>query len=142
MTYDANETNVATGVCADGAGHNPAYGAVNAPTNSCFMTDHETLPISLQGVTLSLQDARIAAVYSGDPATGLTTGLIVGFLSKADADSITLPTSIPLIGGSPLSSLLGSDTNCSSHNDLDSFMGQPGWYFYLDFTAVETAYSP
>jgi cysteine-rich repeat protein len=142
MPYDATETNVATGVCADGAGHNPAYGAVNTPTNSCFRTDPATLVISLQGVDISLEDANIAAVYSGDPATGLTTGLIRGFLSKANADKITLPTSIPLIGGSPLSSLLGSDTNCTSHNDLDSYMGQPGWYFYLDFTAVETPYTP
>jgi cysteine-rich repeat protein len=141
--YPANETNIGTGTCAlDSTGHNGAYGAVNTPINSCFFTDAETIEISLQGVNIKLQDARIAAVYSGNPATGLTTGVVRGFLSKADADAITLPPTVPIVGGSPLSSLLGSDTNCTSHNDLDTFGTVKGWYFYLNFTATKTVYAP
>ncbi len=136
--YAAPANNHVSGVCLQAAADHTNGAAVNKPTNNCFVNDPVTLQISLQGALITLQDAQIAAVYSADPATGLTTGLIRGFLSQADADATTLPASIPLVGGQPVAALLGGDEFCGTgHNDEDTYNGARGWFFYLNFTATK-----
>jgi cysteine-rich repeat protein len=149
--YSADESNITQGTClVPGADHYTGYDSgnnatpVNSVQNNCMVTASTTLEISLQGTSLTLQDAQIAAVYSGNPATGLTSGLVRGFLSKADADNAILPANLPLVGGKAISALLGGFGNCTSapgHDDTDTFNGQQGWYFYLNFTAQQGPYA-
>jgi len=90
---------------------------------------------------LTLHDARSAATYAGDPPALLADGLLLGFVSKADADATIVPASFPIFGGQPLSSLLpGGAGNCAAHSDLDLDNGVQGWYFYFNFTATRVRY--
>ncbi len=143
--FSSTATNQASGTClavADGttSGYTPP---IDVTAGACFATEAETLQLSLQGVTLTLYDAQLAAVYAGDPATGLTSGLIRGFVSKADADATML--NLPLLGMQKLSSLLpgggGDADGCAGHSDVDTVNGVDGWMFYLNFTASAVPYS-
>jgi len=141
--YSMTGRNKASGVClAAGADHSSAYLGINTPTDNCFATDAQTvmLPVFF-GLTLPFYDTQVAAVYNASPATGLATGLFRGFLRKTDADAYSFPNSTPTIGGLSVSSVLGSDVNCPTHNDLDSDNGTPGWWFYFNFTAIQVPYS-
>jgi hypothetical protein len=95
--------------------------------------------IIFQGVWVPLYGAQIAAGYAGD---ALETGLLRGFVTKADADATQL--SIAGIGTVTLSSVLaGSPTSCAtgkSDMDHDPF-GREGWWFYLNFHAVHVPYT-
>src|SRR6185503_19462381 len=120
------------------------YGAPNQPASPCFATDAQTIVLVLQGTSLTLYDARVGAQYSGDPATGLTTGLIRGFVTEEDAKVTIVPLQ-DLAGGSrSLASLLrGGDGNCKdpapAKGDRDTDPnGRSGWYFYLSFSAAKT----
>ena len=129
----------------------PPYSPAPAePPGPCFTSDSETITVTLSGIAIVLSDARIAGQYVGDPAANLVSGLIRGFISEADADATILPDSLPLIGGSELSSILpGGDppgngnTNCATQDDKDTGPGNTsGWYFYLNFTARVVPYTP
>jgi hypothetical protein len=87
-----------------------------------------------------LSEVAGAATYQGDPATGLTRGILRGFLSEAHADSATVDTAL---GEMVLSSLLpGGTDNCAEHDDRDEDTGgASGWYVYLSFTAEEVPFS-
>jgi hypothetical protein len=128
-----------------GSGYSPAIATASAAGGaSCFASDAETITIDISGILITLQDARIAARYSGSPATGLVNGIVRGFISEADADATVLPDSLPIVGGQPLSSLLpGGSGNCASGDDRD--VGPDGstvgWYFYLNFAATARPYS-
>jgi len=104
-----------------------------------------TLMLMLAGVTITLEDARVAATYTGNPATGLTTGFVRGFISETEAQSITLPATLPLVGGQTLSAILpgGMGNGCANRGD-DRDTGPDGttrgWYFYINFTAPRTPY--
>jgi hypothetical protein len=120
-------------------GYSPAITETPGP---CFATSGASITVPFFGVPVTLKDARYAATYSGDPATGLTSGLLIGFLTKADADATTLPAAEPLVGGKPISSLLAGGANsCPTYSDLDSDNGVPGWWFYFNFTAAEVTWS-
>jgi hypothetical protein len=120
----------------------PYSPAVTATTAPCFVSDEETLTIELSGIPITLRDTRIAATYVGNPATGLVNGLLRGFISEADADATILPSSLPIVGGQPLSRLLpGGSGNCASHNDKDMHGGVPGWWFYLNYSATATPWT-
>jgi hypothetical protein len=72
----------------------------------------------------------------------LINGIIRGFISEADADSIELPAGLPLVGEQPVSSLFpGGTGNCRTGEGIDDRDigpdSEPGWYFYLNFTAHE-----
>jgi hypothetical protein len=98
--------------------------------------------VDIAGIPIMLRDARVAATYGGNPATSMTNGLMVGFLTEADADAAMLPADLPLIGGEPISSILpGGTNNCAGHSDMDDNNGTPGWWFYLDFTAAAVPWS-
>ena len=103
-----------------------------------------SLSFDLAGISVPLEAAQLSATYNAAPATGLTNGLLMGFLSEATADSILLPATLPLVGGQPLSFVLpGGPGNCSLGDDRDTGPdgSTPGWWFYFNFTAVEVTYS-
>jgi hypothetical protein len=117
--------------------------AVTTPSQLCFSTAEATLELDLGGIVIPLNNAQIAASYLGDPALALRDGLILGFISEADADATILPPKLPLIGGQPLSSLLpGGASACAPHDDRD--VGPDGftlgWWFYLNFAAQRVTY--
>ncbi len=121
--------------------YNPVVGPASGP--GCFTTSAVTVTLDLGGIPITLRDARIGGRYSGNPATGLTNGLLMGFISQADANTTVIPASFPIVGGQPLSSLLpGGAGNCNcnancgtANDDKDTNNGTIGWWFYLNFTA-------
>jgi hypothetical protein len=145
-------TNAATGTClAPVSGttgstnptrtYSPAIGSATGP---CFSSGPVTLSVAFDGITIPLQDARVGASYVGNPATSMSNGLLRGFLSEADADSILLPASIQVVGGQPLSVLLrGGTNNCSPGSDKD--VGPDGatigWWFYFNFPANQVTWT-
>lgn len=148
---DGAPVNAATATNGTGAVCRAAIGGttggytpvITTPSGACFASGEQTLSVDLGGVLVTLQNARVAAVYSGNPATGLVNGLIRGFVSEAAADSTILSEDLALIGGEPLSSILkGGDGNCASGDDRD--VGPDGvtlgWWFYLNFTASVRPY--
>ena len=128
----------------------PYSPAVIGPSAPCFVSNETVLNLDLGGMFFTLRSARIAATYSGSPASQLVNGLIRGFLTQADADNTILPASSPLVGGMPLSSLLpGGDppgpnnTNCAPYSDKD--LGPDGvtqgWWMYFNFVASPVPYT-
>lgn len=138
-------TNMATGTCLGLLANTvrPYGPAVIQPGGPCFVSDTETITLELGGIPITLSDARIAATWSGSPPDQLLNGLVRGFISEADADATILPESLAIIGGQPLSSILpGGTDNCAAHSDMDTGPNnEPGWYFYLNFTAVDVPYT-
>jgi cysteine-rich repeat protein len=122
-------------------GYSPAITVADAGMGAaCFSSDSETLTIDISGIPITLTDARVAARYSGSPATGLVKGLVRGFISKADADVTILPDTLPVVGGETLSSVLPGGGSCPGTLDTGPG-GVMGWYFYLNFTATVRPYS-
>jgi hypothetical protein len=148
--YSLVANNQATGTCVGviagttTAAYTPP---VDTPVNQCFGTTAQTVALILPfsgGVPLTLYDARIGGVYQGAPATGIVRGLIRGFVSEADADNTVVP--LPF-GDTVLSRLLAGGTGSCYQprpmvGDRDTGPGgQPGWYFYFNFSAVRTDFS-
>ena len=114
----------------------PYSPAITSTASPCFVSNQVTVTIMLAGIPITLRDTRIAATYVGNPATNLVNGLLMGFISEADANATILPSTLPLVGGQRLSTLLAGGTgSCPSHNDKDVNGGVMGWWFYLNFTA-------
>lgn len=135
-----------TCLAADTSVLNPTYSSPNQPMGPCFYTDAETFNIDLGGILITLQDAQIAATYeAGTPPGTLVTGIIIGFLSTADAQAAVLPADLPLIGGDTLYEHLadarapGSACETAlgtwSVDDSDLDGTEEGFWFHLDFTA-------
>lgn len=121
----------------------PAYSpAIATPAGPCFVTAPKTFVFDNNGTPITLIDAQIAATFVGDPATGLTTGLLRGFLRESDANQIII-NNAALPGGSiALSGLLAGGTgSCSTRNDKDVYNGEVGWWFYFNFSAAPVAYT-
>jgi hypothetical protein len=112
------------------------------PGAVCFATPALSLTLEILGIPIVLEDVRIAATYAGDPIGALGSGLIRGFLRESDAMSITIPASIPHVGGRALSSLLkGGVGTCGSGDDRDVGPGgAAGWYLYLNFASKLLSY--
>jgi len=108
--------------------------SVVSPGPPCFVTAPSTFVVSLNGLLLPLDTLQIAATPDSDPETMFTDGLIMGFLTEEDADSVVLPEDLPLIGGDPISSILpGGAGCCASGDDRDTWDGESGWWIYLNF---------
>jgi cysteine-rich repeat protein len=140
----ATATNMAGGQCLAALAGTlfPYTPAVTATTAPCFVTNAVTVTLDLGGIPITLQDAQVAATYVGNPATTFTNGLLRGFITEADANATIIPSSFPLVGGMPLSSLLpGGSGNCASHSDKDTNGGVMGWWFYLNFPASRVPWS-
>lgn len=116
--------------------------AITNPTAPCFATAASTIAINLQGATVTLHDARIAATWSGAPTNQLTNGLMRGFLTETDANNTVV--TLPILGDRVLSSLLpGGTGNCQSGwTDKDVYNGVSGWWFYVNFSAAKVPYTP
>jgi hypothetical protein len=119
-----------TPVAGTTGGYDPP---VTSPSGRCFATGQHTVSLTLGPVSLTLEDAQVAATYSGS-GHELMNGLMTGFMSQAAADATILPADLPVVGGMPLSSLL-EDT------DRDMNGATAGWWFYINFTATEVPYS-
>ena len=119
------------------AGTFPTGRGINAPTPACFASDSvTTLVIDLAGTPIRLRNAQVAARYNANPATVLQTGLISGFYPLTEANSTRLPTTIAIVGGRTIASLLRAA-------DQDRLAdGTVGWWFYLNFTASPVRYVP
>lgn len=142
-------TNMSTGTCLTPVTGTTraSYGAIALPEGPCFSTNFGTTSFDVSGITLTLRDTRFAAEYSGAPASMLVTGLVQGFLSEADAEATTIPESVTLVGGMPLSALLPGGAGCcrsgAANDDRDMFTDgvTRGWYFYMAFTAETVPYT-
>ncbi len=153
----AQSTNMTAGMCLSPLANtlhmpmppmSPVYSpAVTSTPASCFVTSPVSVTITLSGIPVPLRDTRIAATYSGNPAQTLLNGLLMGFISEADANTTILPASLPLIGGKPLSIVLpggdpaGPDRNCAAFSDKDTNNGVVGWWFYLNFSATRVTWT-
>ncbi|MFH2008688.1 MAG: hypothetical protein ABI333_19025 [bacterium] len=121
----------------------PYTPAVTTPGPTCFYnTNTITLTLDVGGILIPLQDVQFGATYVGNPAGSLTNGLLRGFISETDADNTIMPSTLPVIGGDPLSSLLrGGSGCCQSGDDRDNNGGVVGWWFYLNWPAVQVNYT-
>jgi cysteine-rich repeat protein len=137
-------TSQATGTClAALAGTTHPYNPpITSATGPCYLSSPTSVTLNLSGIPITLHDARLAATYVGSPATSTVNGLLTGFITEVDANATIIPASFPLVGGQPLSSLLpGGTGNCAGYSDKDTNNGQPGWWFYLNFTAPKVPWS-
>ncbi len=106
---------------------------VEAGDNGCFVSDPFDVTISLGSVvSIPLTDARIAAQWQEDPATGLENGLVSGFISEADAEAIVID--FAAIQGQTLAQTL-SPLNEPPCNHRDEKDGVVGWWVYFKFSA-------
>lgn len=130
--------------------YTPTANTVSAP---CFVSDETMLVVTLSGISIPLERARIAATYSGSPANRLISGIVTGFLSDRAAADVLLPASLPVVGGDPLYEHLQagnrSTTNAmgmtvadgcnvgggTSEDDGDMNGTTRGFWFFLNFTA-------
>ena len=129
--------NQSEGVCLDATGSTAS--AVNEPAAPCFASASHELTVPFGDFEVTLSDAQLAASYdvTDGESPRLRDGLIRGFISEADADALTLPEDVTLVGGDPLSQILpGGSGNCASDDDrVTGPDGELGWYFYLNFEA-------
>jgi hypothetical protein len=131
-------SNQATGSCLgplDGTtgGYTPGVEATPGP---CFVTGERSLALTLSAIQVQLIHAQIAATYTGDPATGATSGLLRGFMTEAVAEA----TRIDILDTSLAALLPGSSSN-GCRSDRDAVDGERGWWFYLAFTAEAVAWT-
>lgn len=136
---DGIALNMHTGECLSplAGTTNASYGPIATPVDNCFSTTIPSLIVNLSGIEINLHNVQVGAQYSGVPASQLVNGLLVGFLSEADAELSTIPPDVAILGGTPLASLLpGSTMCCAAVDDRDTLPdGTRGWYFYFNFTA-------
>ncbi|HVU04074.1 MAG TPA: hypothetical protein VHE30_20090 [Polyangiaceae bacterium] len=146
-------TNQSTGACLtpnpDYFGTPDASVAVpNTPTAGaagCFASAGRKLDLTISGIPLTFETARISAEWDANPATGMTNGVIEAFMSTAQAKAIILPPDTPLVGGQPLSTLLRgtSENTCVGVDDqrLGPDGTTMGYWFYFNFEAQKVAWT-
>jgi hypothetical protein len=139
MLVPATATNDASSTCLEAIAGTTTdgYAAVVPVPAPCFSSNELDVTVNLGTVTLPLKSARIAATYSGTPATSLVTGLLRGYVTKADAMNIIIPDGTPFVENMPLSDLL-LDEDMDTDPD-----GTPmnGWWFYIAVEAGEVTYT-
>ena len=140
-TYDG----LAAGACLAplaGTTHGPYTPEVASVAGPCFVSAPRRVVFDLNGVALPLTDLQIAADWAAIPVVGFSTGLMRGFLSEAEAATVLLPVTLPIVGGDPITVLLpGGAGNCAAHDDRDSLNSVPGWWFYFNFPATAVAWT-
>jgi cysteine-rich repeat protein len=143
----ATATNRAAGTClAPVAGtFRASYApAIAQPAGPCFSAPLGNVTFTIAGIAIPLQSAQIGATYAGAPTSQLVTGVVYGFLTQTAAQAVILPTTLAVVGGRPLASLLaGGPGNCRTggNSDQDTVGGAAGWWVYLNFTATSVPYS-
>ena len=122
----------------------------NTPSGPCFEASFASLSVDLSGIVVPLTEVVVSGTYSGGPPpNNIVSGIITGFLSSDDAVMVTLPDTIPILGGNPLYNFLqagntphmGENDSCNrsggtheDDRDTDS-SGTTGFRFFLNFTA-------
>jgi hypothetical protein len=120
------------------SGYSPA---VDEPAPPCFASHPADFELDFGGIPVRLAEARLAATWMGEPPFRFEHGLLMGFLSEADADAILIPPEVPLVGGQPLSVMLpGGTGNCAPGDDRDTLNSVIGWWFYLNYVADSVPY--
>lgn len=116
------------------SGYLPAPAEPAAP---CFTSAPREVTLVLLETEIELLASQTGAEFlGGPPPASLESGLLLGFLTEAAANSILLPADLPIVGGQPVSILLpGGAGNCAAGDDRDVHLGQSGWWFYFDFRA-------
>lgn len=113
---------------------------IDYPAAPCFDSNLVDGTLNLGLLSIPFNDLGLAAQYSGDPATGLVSGLLTGFLSEEAAGTVLID-----VGAGPqaLSSLLpGGQGSCEttdllqSREDPASPSTTQGWWFFFNFTAA------
>jgi hypothetical protein len=115
------------------------------------VTNETTIMVTLSGIVIPLQRARVAATYSGSPPNRLITGVVTGFLTETAAADVILPATLPLVGGDSLYEHLqagnrsvmnsmgmsipdGCNVGGGTHeDDADTVGGVRGFWFFLNF---------
>jgi cysteine-rich repeat protein len=138
--------------------YSPTANTVSAP---CFVSDEQLLTVTLSGIAIPLQRARVSATYSGTPTNALASGVVVGFLSSQAAADIRLPATLPSpLGGAPLYSVLQANDrtvrntagmtiadSCNlgggTHEDDTDVLpdGTRGFWFFLNFTGARITWT-
>jgi cysteine-rich repeat protein len=139
-------TNASTGTCLEpvagttGPDNTGTYTpAASNSTGPCFSTSPSVLVLDVDGMVITLEDAQFGGTYVGDPATDIDNGLLIGFLSEANADAATIPDNVPIVNGQPLSSILPGGTGCCvGHDAMDVGPdgSTPGWWMALNYDAT------
>ena len=116
----------------------PAVANTYAPP-VCFTTDLTDIVLIISGTPVVLRNSQFAANFDGDPATGLISGLIRGFMTETQAQSTNVDLGV--LGSRPLSDLLQPDA-CGTGDDRDYDLDGTtrGWWFYLNFTAARVTW--
>ncbi len=113
--------------------------AENRPTASamgnCYSTRSVTLTIRLAGIPITLQNAQVGAEFRAGSPQRLIDGLLMGFLPESVANATYLPSSVMIVGGRSLGSLLNP-------SDRDMLGAVRGWWLYLNFTATAVPIAP
>lgn len=145
MTTANNEMSGTTCYSADPSTLTDGYASPNSPAGPCFSTEPQSVTLTLGGIDLTLQDTQVAAEYSGAGPDRLVNGVLVGFLSVADAMATTLPSDLPLVGGDTLYEHLAHGgapgSSCSDNDDSDMNGGTEGFWFYVSFEAQTVAWT-
>ncbi|MBZ0268620.1 T9SS type A sorting domain-containing protein [bacterium] len=121
---------------------NSLYAAPQVPDAPCLVTEPFDMTLHVGAIPVPLSEVQIGATYLDTVPPRLVSGLVRGFLRESTADSVLLPESIAIVGGLPLSALLpGSPASCATHDDRDSYLGEMGWWVYLNFEADEVPFT-
>lgn len=138
--------NAVSGTClAPLAGTTGSYSPpIILPQAPCMVSDPFRMTMDVAGLHLELDEARVGATYVGNPPVQLIDGLILGFLPEAAADTVLISTTVPIVGGQPVSSILPGGTGCCSSSD-DRDVGPDGltmgWWLSFNFTALPAAFT-
>lgn len=125
-----------------GTTYGPYTPEVASVTGPCFVSAARRVVFDLNGVSLPLADLQVAGDWTATPVGGFATGLMRGFLSEAEAATVLLPGTLPVVGGQPISVLLpGGAGNCAAHDDRDSLNSVSGWWFYFNFPAAAVTWT-
>lgn len=115
----------------------PVASATAANGQPCWSSAQIDVSISVAGVPVPLRFAQIGGRFTGQPPSGVSNGLVRGFISEETAEAIVID--IPFIGQKTLASLLpGGDGACTEHDDRDTSPDgtETGWWFYFNYTAA------
>lgn len=135
--------------------------ALNEPSIACFDSAETTVLLEFAGISFRLEHASFAGEWRETPL-GIERGVLRGFLKESDADEVNLLDALEvanvvgvlslstfLPGGktSVVDALLGpirlsvSFGSCFTPHDgpphygKDVYEGEPGWWFYMNYTA-------
>jgi hypothetical protein len=129
-------TSAATGTCLTTVTgttkpYTPAVTPASAP---CFSTSANDTVTDLLGAQVTLHQLQVGATYNATPATGMTNGVLRGFLTQADAEATNIPFGFVTV---KLASLLpGGQNNCANFSDKDTLNATSGWWIYYNFSAT------